>query len=815
MKRFALLCLAVWLACGLRAPAEEKTSDQPSTFYKDRPVRLWPVLEYLQYRDGGTELEVLWPLFDYEAVKDKAKLTMFPLVWYADEKEKGHLFLVPLYWSGHKAQKKYLVVAPIYAELDGDQRLPKYTALLPTLFTRAEGGDDVRYHVLGPAFSWEREGQRREYAFFWRLLHGGGDGVRKFGIADFDWLFQMLHVESGANRRRTKALSLFSLPIFGYDWRTDKDQSSGGTHLFPFYWHSGRGKDAGLFHVWPVYGIKWDERQHIRTHYVAAPLFRYQKQDSPSPVLPERRELGVLDLDWFMQVFSAKWGGYQKDVKFLSLFTLPLLSHEKSAASSHSHLFPLLWRTESADAKKLDSVVFPVYWHFKRGDDSYLHIAPVWGRHSMADGYVKDFVVGTLYIHEEHKQMRAHHVVWPLVQVKTDEGFFHVHTLPFFWHTNDKAHDEETTLALPLWYSWRSGDKSLLYFAPFYGEKHDGPDVKAKAVLFPFHLRSEKGESLYEHVLPLFFRTKKPTASSVIVAPFWWDFEKGDDFTFFLAPFYLHSKDCCKHTRFYLLNLFGHSGGGCDEVETYDVLWPIFHLEEHKDKYHSSRVVPIYFNGPDYNVVFPLYWDIEGRERGNLKHYLHLFPLAGYTREFEGDDKAKVAARTYSSLLLFNLTTRKDVGVDSFNLPWPLVCYYHRGKDTRFWAVPYYSQTEGDKTFSTFFPLYFARTAKDFHGAAVLGYLPKPPDDLTAKYNVLWKLAEYEAKKNGDSDFRILHKLVRSREVGKFSELVVNPIFHKEREGDDYAYFSLLKFLYSYERKGGETTHRILHFIKF
>ena len=75
---------------------------------------------------------------------------------------------------------------------------------------------------------------------------------------------------------------------------------------------------------------------------------------------------------------------------------------------------------------------------------------------------------------------------------------------------------------------------------------------------------------------------------------------------------------------------------------------------------------------------------------------------------------------------------------------------------------------------------------------------------------VAWELFAMESDGPNAFEWRVLGKLARYQSVGDEIIFELNPFFRYERKGEDYTYFSLLMWLYSYEREGRDSTHRIL-----
>jgi hypothetical protein len=233
----------------------------------------------------------------------------------------------------------------------------------------------------------------------------------------------------------------------------------------------------------------------------------------------------------------------------------------------------------------------------------------------------------------------------------------------------------------------------------------------------------------------------------------------------------------------------------------------------HKEKSKQGNLVlfPLWWDFWDKKAekrsqtLFPIYWSRTSPE----KRLLHVWPLFGWE-----EDKDQREISTLWPLCAYRWNDAD--GSQELQLPFPLIGYKSNPKqDYRHWhALPFwYTREKQDWSFGAF-PLYAGRRDGDFRGSAWLWYVGKPRDKDTVRRDVaLWKLYEYEEQRDGDYDFRILHKLIRSRRDGKYSELSIAPLVRVEEDRDLYR-FSLLGPVIEYEKEKGSKSLRFLRLLK-
>jgi len=280
------------------------------------------------------------------------------------------------------------------------------------------------------------------------------------------------------------------------------------------------------------------------------------------------------------------------------------------------------------------------------------------------------------------------------------------------------------------------------------------------------------------------------------------------------------------------------------------VLFPLlWDIKDNKQQKHSRVLFPLVWSIRDdleqrrCNVLFPLLWDFLDHKK-QTRHSV-LFPLVWYSNDkpkgarsfvffpFVWLDKTRRGGGYHFWPLfgrrrdghcrglsiawpLFWYRWNPENGMKKLGLPFPLIYWQtiptHKSK--HFHVVPFWFTQKKDNWFLSLLPLMCARRDDDFKGTAWLWYVAKPQDkQITRHHVVLWQLLTEKRWANGDYDFRILHKLLRSQKKDGYSQFAINPLIRSEHDGDLYR-FSLLGPLFQYENDGGRKRLRLLHFLK-
>ena len=272
MKLVIPLIATAWLAV-----ADDSANKR---YHNSAPVRLWPLLEVLDYGQPPTrEVEALWPLLDWESGRDKKRLHMFPLIWYGDKPGDRYLFVVPLFGQRKKANCHADLFFPLFSTVRGGAELEPY-ALVPHLATRVNTDREQTVRVLGPMLRFGRGNPGKENAYtitdvmnlggLLKLVeHRSNEKATNLG------LLAALPLErpKRAPMSDTRIEVLSALDLHAISHRRGEDWAR--THIFPFFW-KGHHQRGDYVHVWPLFGLH-RKGEHERQYSVAWPLLIYKR----------------------------------------------------------------------------------------------------------------------------------------------------------------------------------------------------------------------------------------------------------------------------------------------------------------------------------------------------------------------------------------------------------------------------------------------------------------------------------------------------------------------------------------------------------
>ena len=467
---------------------------------------------------------------------------------------------------------------------------------------------------------------------------------------------------------------------------------------------------------------------------------------------------GKSDGSWHFHVAPLVFAGEGAEGSEVSYVHTPLLGswRDRDAVEGTSLPLVLTWwssrKASEADERSAQSsvdVAWPLFHRSERGDDeSALRVLPFWDHSVDVSG--EDLGAG-IFLYRRHTEpdldLVAHSFLAPLVRHVRGRGVARDWALPFWYDATSEteAWREATTVFAPFWFEHREDERSedgawhtttsAFHTWPFYG-RHvvDSLDDDYRV------------ETRYT-VAPLFRheRTTRPStqevSETVIDAPW---------------PIVRHaSTPTSFDTR--LFPLFA-TGRGPERA--YWRTWPLVSVESgdasesgvlastsvvqwlDRDSRHQFRLFPFLFewrqDGPEQRITGPL-WIFRYRDSGT-DGWFHLLPLGYGSWD-----------RDRSDLGIFPLWRRRNFG-DAPIERWSLARFFFAWNSLR--------------------------------------------NDAESYDAVLWKAVESSRSREGDHDFRILHRLFVDREVDGQSELVLNPFFSSWRD-----------------ERAGESSLRVLGFV--
>lgn len=811
--------VAILLAAALCALGAEDESQ--SRHFNSPPVRFWPLFEALDYGQPPTkEVEALWPLFEWERGPDKRKLHVFPVVWSGEKGKDRYLFIVPLYGQRKKADSHAELFFPLFSTVDGKAELEPY-ALVPHLATFVNTDKQKTLRVLGPVL---------------RAGKGDPNADDPYAITDIVNLGGLLKIlETRRDDKGADVNLLAALPFKGsakrpkpgwsvagpgvVSWRTFKlgriDRESkppyGTVDVLNLggllkVLESRRSKDGTNVEFASVLSFdKAAEAPKRGSGFAGPSLFglapiRHKSDDAKSkthvfPVLWRGRSEGG-EYFHLWPIFGVNKEGTTKrmysvgfplliyaeaDAKDSRLFGFPLMlcGYYRSSDSKNCWALPLAFFGRKGEDHF--RMVMPVYFDFKEGTQRAKHIIPIHGFYDDGKGYRRDFVLGNIFGYARKKQTdwKQFDLAWPIAAYRTAMDESHNRLLPIWWHSK-KGQERLDLFCPPLLIHSRDNAKRKVVSFPFVWYTHKYAKDDGSFVLFPllWDIRQNGGKRRSTVLFPIAwnFRDDGKKKRSSVLFPLIWNFRNDQ-----------------KQTRS-------------------SVIFPlVWGFRDDKRKTRSSVLFPFVWRFTNEKkpsrrlVIFPFIWLDKTRDDGGY----HFWPLFGWRRE--GNSRGLSIAWP-----VFWYRWNPNNGMKKLGLPFPLVYWQtvpsHQSKHCR--VVPFWYTRKKDDWFLSLLPLMCARKDDDFKGSAWLWYVGKPKDkQLTRRHAILWKLMTHERWRDGDYDFRILHKLIRRQKKKGYSALAINPFIRNEHDGDLYR-FSFLGSTFQYENDAGAKRLRLLHFLK-
>ncbi|MGZ3437995.1 MAG: hypothetical protein ACXVDD_00680 [Polyangia bacterium] len=547
-----------------------------------------------------------------------------PLAFFGKSETRAHQVIFPLVWhfSDRAAHTDELLVGPYYHGVEGAE---KTDALFPLFYVRRSprsgigvwpiGGwrrvDGVSTTVVGPFVHQSNAAAHSKtslffplltlhdspkysvrvlFPFIWRVRDGDETDTAIFPLyfrgraPDHGWdgVFPLfIH-----NYNKTAATTIVG-PIW-YRARTDGGKTAG---LFPLLGWGKKVKDGKSSSWFGMPGIYADNNQFLGTsHTWMVDFFFFGRPDGyTAGLLPIafawRRGTAskVLTPIYYRQADSAR--DYSLDV-----FTLFFAGHE--GKSWKLGLFPIFLAAHDADGG-WRSGLFPLFYASRAKDHATL--ATLLGGFSITPAG-KRFYVGPFYYRNDAETTSA--AVFPLAYFGKN-------------HTSNTR----TSFILPLYLDVRrSEDRQLAAYTPLIWRYHS---VEATTTIgLPLYFDVQRyGESRTTALLPLFVRNRSEIArdtgytipplltwwrtrddhsktdavvfplvwhfggksSTTVVAPFVWDFKRGDARTTVAFPLFAHWRRT-EYDRTIVLNVFYGKGLGDHAGEWHVDVFPLIQV---------------------------------------------------------------------------------------------------------------------------------------------------------------------------------------------------------------------------------------------
>lgn len=630
---------------------------------------------------------------------------------------------------------------------------------------------------------------------------------------------------------------LYGMPTY-FHWGSPESYFGFG---FPLYWESYR-RPHGWKFLFPLY-FSFSTRASHGIHLL--PLFSYNNY-------PSEVQLALLGPLFIQQLFYDHEGNNEG---FATSLAWPFFQVRHRTRGYHYRLLPLGWVGKQDEER--DFLLFPLWYRQWGGDRSQNYFFPIYGRYDSPRLKREFYGLGT-YFHTEELDSdgevfrRSRDFLWPLVSFQDNEktGESHQRILPLgYWNTESPPVDRR--VAGPFYYGHRvdSEDRRReldlflgnLYFShevkrpreprralsPLAAEGRTAELAEAgevarpeprpaeefetvsteRGILWPLtRWASEEGGKSSSWVLPFYFRSKSPEASTLGLFPFFFNDEMQDRY----QPSYFR--------YFYLFDREVWPGGA-----RYSVLQLLFDwkADDRRESYRWRFLYPLVENSWDpetfayqftpliqgqvseaagvresSHFLFPLLWlgsrkklDENQQYAVESEHFM-LFPLYGYSE--------KELRTTHDFLLPFFHAVD---GANSFKFQMrPLIYYRHDPEEHSFRFWPFHSfekgETAGDWWVSRYLFLSRASLRKESWEVRLDPFLfraSSSPD--SSGFATLFELWAYD-REGAETDLRMLPFLYgysHRDEAG----LDLFPLYHSRNHGDDAIhFFNPLRALY-------------------
>ncbi len=644
---------------------------------------------------------------------------------------------------------------------------------------------------------------------------------------------------------------LYGMPTY-FHWGSPNDYFGMG---FPLYWEGYRRPHAWNLFI-PFY-FSFSTRASHGVHVF--PLFSYNNY-------PSEVQLSLLGPLLIHQQF---YNHLEESDGFSTSLLWPFIQVKNRSNGYHYRLLPLGWIGKEDEER--DFLLFPLLYRQWGGDRSQNYFFPVYGRYD-SKKLTRDFYGLGTYVKTEERTEEGEvfrtstDVLWPLYSNQTNKktNLKHQRLLPLgYWNTESPLVDRK--IVGPFYYGHRvdteeTRKKANLFMgnlflsletqrpikpkrklSPLKAKAEAIPTEKApnshfktvaseKGVLWPLTRwgKNEQGEES-SWVLPFFYRTKSPEASSLGLFPFFFNDEMKDRYNpSYFRYFYLFARDKWPNGhRFSILQLaFDWMADEKRESYRWRALYPLMENSWDKEGY-SYQLTPL-LQGEvreqggikkSSHFLFPLLWFGSEKNKGpndtyesQSDHFL-LFPLYGYSE--------KELRTTHNFLLPFFHAVD---GVNSFKFQVRPFIYYRNDPEEhsfRFWPFHTFESGESAGEWWVSKYLFLSRTSvkKESHEFRLDPFIfrtSSTPDSFGI--GGLFELWAYD-RKGAETDMRMLPFLYgysHQKEAG----LDFFPFYHSRNNGDrpiqflnplrlfylsshlrgnDYQYTSFLTLLSEYE----------------
>lgn len=506
---------------------------------------------------------------------------VFPVFWHMvdNRADTSRTIAVPYYTSRH-GNDFSTGVFPFYRHARVGTVSSKY--LLPLYFSRQDSSREESRKLYGLYYRKRGKDRATDAVFpvFWR-------GVK--GQTSKGYCLAYIWSRSPGSVRRI----LF--PLLWLRQTGTGDQAVRSTVLPPFYLKRGPGTSkCGLF------PLAWRHRDRDRLSCAVLPLFYRSTARAgrrsrllAGPVLLSKE--GNSRLTALVPIVWVKRSPTESRVVVAPLCWV---GWNSQGDQSRGLLGPWYWRTQQQARRR---VLFPVWWHSSDGQSAFNVVPPLyWGtgpvrskvglfpilwRHRGPDGSSVAFL--PIFWREKNTAKNLSQGLVGLYYWKLHGGATCHVLFPLFWRYKD---DVAFNLVVPPFYRLKTRDRTRLGVAPLFWHSSSSLDGAARTIL-----------------LPLFYMSRAPEASTV-VTPLWWRQRRGGSERGLAGPYYWEvavSKDgqASAHVLFPLLWHF--KDRAASGVESSSALVLPFYFRRQSPERRTHVIVPFVFsrNTPESSLL--------------------------------------------------------------------------------------------------------------------------------------------------------------------------------------------------------------------
>lgn len=794
----------------------------PLYYETDEGSVLVPFLPFLYYgSDDHTQLAtfIYWGSSYNSNSTDYAGL--IPLFMWSDDE----YFHLPALLSYNDYEDETLSYSPLhyYNEYSGSFGLP----LIPFLFYNSPNRTQVATLIYWGNNGAVRKDKRYSYSGFFPLYMYEEDSYFHLPVLlnynsyedGFTYTFSPLHFYD----EEDETIALPLLPVIYYqstnaegthyntlilaDWNVSHDSAKGLDRFYfnpVYYWE----EDSLLFVV-PLYFNSEDEDET----YTFGPLYYfYEDKTSVKPVYTSWAGLYYSHRDEYESrtyglplFYSWDTSNQKTDDKgqidygdgSIGYFFIPLFFNYSDASKNYhlnasgisyeTAIGPLSASLTQGTGENVYYVDTDVSWFYNlfsySSRTSYYGTAGEFGEQKEGGRIFDPLFADTKNTNQPDRNSEETEIAQTKRSGREDSVHYTSYSALFGIFQNEKADADRHVRVLPLfWLSWNEKNDDDVYVVP-------GAFI---------HYEEEQTE--YNVIFPAFI------------------------------PVYASQRTPQQSLDSYLLFLYLREENKTEERIEHSVLWPFYNSSK-SPKRESTRLIPVYYSKTetygDYKdsmVLSPLYINFKSVSvsQTGKQNESSFYPLPFlYTSRYNsGADEESY----YNWLLLFNLSSSKEKGFESFSF-FPLLWYeedsyfvffplywnesYSDGSSETytpvgFWSNDSYedewmlgpvyssdSKSDGEDSFHVM-PFYFSWKSENYSSFFLLGYFSQSGPD--SSYNGVPLILTHERNQSGSETSALLGLYNRENNKNKTSTSVAYRLLYGSKTADQYSNFNVGPF---------------------